>query len=189
MCLPDLGGSAAAVVGAGAGEASGFVEDGQGAVDLAGFLIAAEEVADFAAGDAVGAVFGESPDLVGGRVAERVAGDPAGGVEAVAPDSERRFEVRQTDLLAGVEGGVDRGEADDVRFGAAGGGAEQAFLAAGQRALDLDPALSGVWLEGELAGVAGEPQRSERGVVNAFELFVVESSAERELLASPDRDE
>ena len=36
---PDLGGSAAAVAGAGAGEASGFFEDGQRAVDLAGFLL------------------------------------------------------------------------------------------------------------------------------------------------------
>ena len=90
---PDLGGSSAAVGVAGAGEAAGVDEDGQRAVDLAGFLIAAEEVADLGAGDAVGSVFGERPDLVGGRVAERVAEDPAGGVGAVAPDGERGFEV------------------------------------------------------------------------------------------------
>jgi hypothetical protein len=121
---PDLGGASAAVGGACAGEASGFFEDGEGAVDLAGLFVSAEEVADFAAGDALGSVFGECPDLVGGRVAEGVAEDPAGGVEAVAPDRERGFEVRQGDLFGAVEGGVDRGEADDVRFGAAGGGAE-----------------------------------------------------------------
>ena len=111
---PDLRGSSAPVGVAGAGEASGFFEDGEGAVDLAGFLVAAEEVADLAAGDALGAVFRERPDLVGGRVAERAAEDPAGGVEAVAPDRESGFEVRQADVVAGVEGGVDRGETDDV---------------------------------------------------------------------------
>src|SRR5437899_1820339 len=50
---PALGGAAAAVGLAGAGEASGIFEDGKGAVDLAGFLVAAEEVAHLAAGDAV----------------------------------------------------------------------------------------------------------------------------------------
>ena len=46
------------------------------------------------------------------------------------------------DRLGAVEDGVDRGEANDVRLGAAGRSAEQAFLAARQRAGDLDPALS-----------------------------------------------
>ena len=63
-----------------AGEASGFFEDGERAVDLACFLVAGEEVADLAAGHSGWPVFGECPDLVGGGVAERVAEDPAGGV-------------------------------------------------------------------------------------------------------------
>jgi hypothetical protein len=78
-------------------------------------------------------VVGESPtpqphplDNVGGGVAEAVAEDPARGVGAVAPDRECRFEVWEGDVLGAVQRGVERGEADDVRFGAAGGGAKQA---------------------------------------------------------------
>ena len=53
---PDLGGAAGgAVVAAGALEAAGVDEGGEGAVDLAGFFVSAEEVADFGAADAVGA--------------------------------------------------------------------------------------------------------------------------------------
>jgi len=76
-------------------EAAGFFEDGEGAFDFAGFLVAAEEVTDLGASDAGGTGFGERPDLVGGRVAEAVAEDPARGVGAVAPDRECRFEVRR----------------------------------------------------------------------------------------------
>ena len=83
---------------AGALEAADVDECGEGAVDLAGFLVAAEEVADFGAGDAVGAFFGEGPDVVGGGVAEAVAEDPAGRVAGVAPEGERGVEVREADL-------------------------------------------------------------------------------------------
>jgi hypothetical protein len=113
-----------------AAEASGLFEDGEGTFDLAAFLVAAEHVGDLGAGDSGGAFFGGGPDLVGGWVAEAVAEDPAGGLGAVAPQGERGFEVRQPDVGFAVKGGVDRGEADDVRFGAAGRGAEQALLAA-----------------------------------------------------------
>ena len=120
--------------------ASGFFEHGEGAVDLAGLLVAAEEVAYLAAVDSVGSVFGERPDLISGGVADAVAKDPSGGVEAVTPDGECGFEVRWGDLLGAVERGVDRGEADNVRGGAAGGGAQQSFLAVRERSVDLDPA-------------------------------------------------
>ena len=113
-----------------AAEASGFLEDGEGAFDLASFFVAAEHVGDLGAGDAGGAFLGGGPDLVGGGVAEAVAEDPAGGFGAVAPQGECGFEVREPDLGFAVEGGVDRGEANDVRFGAAGRGAEQALLPA-----------------------------------------------------------
>ena len=43
---PGFGGPAAAVAARCALEAAGFFEDGEGAVDLAGLLVAAEEVAD-----------------------------------------------------------------------------------------------------------------------------------------------
>jgi hypothetical protein len=92
-------------------------------------------------------------------------------------------------VLAGVERGVDRGEADNVRLGAAGGGAEQALLAAGQRPVDGDPPLPGVGVEGQLAGEAREPQRGQGRRAHAHELLALEAAAERELLASPDRDE
>jgi len=65
-------------------EASGFFEDGEGAVDLAGFLVAAEEVADVCAGDARGSGLGERPDFVGGGFADAVAEDPAGRSGGVA---------------------------------------------------------------------------------------------------------
>ena len=127
---PGFGGPAAAVAARCALEAAGFFEDGEGAVDLAGLLVAAEEVADLGAADACRAVFGECPDVVGGRVAEAVAEDPAGGFRAVAPDREGRFEVREADALAAVQRRVDRGEPDDVRFSSASRGAEEAVLAA-----------------------------------------------------------
>ena len=127
---PGLGGPAAAVAERRSVEAAGFFEDGEGAVDLAGLLVAAEQVADLGAGDAIGAVFGECPDVVGGGVAEAVAEDPAGGVRAAAPDREGRFEVGEADVLASVQRRVDRGEPDDMRLGAAGRGAEQPLLAA-----------------------------------------------------------
>jgi hypothetical protein len=70
------------------------------------------------------------PDLGGGRLVEAVAEDPAGRGGAVGPERERRVEVRQSDVAVAVERGVDRRETNDVRFGAAGGGAEQALIAA-----------------------------------------------------------
>jgi hypothetical protein len=86
---PDLGGAAGgAVVAAGALEAAGVDEGGEGAVDLAGFFVAAEEVADFGAADAVGASSGECPDVVGGGIAEAVAEHPVGRVAGVAPERE-----------------------------------------------------------------------------------------------------
>ena len=75
-------------------EAAGVDERGEGAVDFAGFLVAAEEVADFGAADSVGAFFGECPDVVGGGVAEAVAEYPVGRVACVAPDGERRVARR-----------------------------------------------------------------------------------------------
>jgi hypothetical protein len=127
---PNLGGSPAVGCAGLAAQPAGFLEDGEGALDLASFLVAAEHVRDLGPGHARGAFLGGGPDLVGGWVAEAVAEDPAGGLGAVASQGERGFEVWQPDMGFAVERGVDRGEADDVRFGAAGCGAEQALLAA-----------------------------------------------------------
>jgi len=49
----------------------------------------------------------------------------------------------------------------------AGGGAEQAFLATGQRPVVLVPPLPGVRVEREL-GQAGEPRRRRRGLADAL---------------------
>jgi hypothetical protein len=148
-------------------QATGFLEQRERPVDLAGLLVAAEEIAHLGAGDAVGPVLREGPYLVGGWVAEAVAEDPARGVEAVVPEGERRFEVGEGDRGTAVERGVEGGEADDVRFGAPGGRAEQAFFAAPQRPVDVDPAFARVAVEGQPPRLAGAAQRGLDGVADA----------------------
>ena len=127
---PGFGGPTAAVGDGRALEAAGFLEDGEGSFDLAGFLVAAEEVADVCAGDARGSGLGERPDFVGGGGADAVAEDPAGRSGGLVPDGESRFEVGESDVVVAVQGGLDGREADGVRFGTAGRGAEEAFVAA-----------------------------------------------------------
>jgi hypothetical protein len=110
-------------------QASRFFEDGKGAVDLAGFLVAAEEVAHLAAGDAVGSVFGERSDLIGGRVAEAVCEVQRAESRACSARRGAPLRVGLRDLVAAVE---DRGGAGDVRLDATGRGAGQALVAAPQ---------------------------------------------------------
>jgi len=67
---PDLGGSAALGWAGLAAHASGVLEHGQGAFDLAALLVAAKHVGDIGAGHAGWPFLRGHPDLVGGRVAE-----------------------------------------------------------------------------------------------------------------------
>ncbi len=101
-------------------EAAGVFERPEGAVDLACFLVAAEEVADFGAADPIGSVFGEGPDVVGGGVAEAVAEDPGAAGVGIGPDCARGGEVVFGDLVAGVKQCVDEREPGGVRLGAGG---------------------------------------------------------------------
>jgi hypothetical protein len=105
---PDLGGSPGPIAPLLAVQASGVDEGRERAVDLAGFLVAAEQVADFGAADPILALLGQRPDLVGGGVAEY----PAGAVVGVAPDLECGFEVWQVDRRGTVEQRVDQRQAD-----------------------------------------------------------------------------
>ena len=74
---PHLGGSAAVGLAGFAAQPSGVLEHGECALDLAALLVAAEQFGDLGAGEAGGAFLGGRPELVGGRIAERVAEDPA----------------------------------------------------------------------------------------------------------------
>jgi hypothetical protein len=67
---PDLDGSAGAIRVRSASEPAGVFEGAERAVDLTRFLVAAEQIADLGAAHAVGPVFGERPDVVGGGVTE-----------------------------------------------------------------------------------------------------------------------
>jgi hypothetical protein len=69
---PELGGPPAAVGTRAALQPAGVFERAEGAVDLAGFLVATEEVTDFGAADPVGPVCGERPDVIGSGIAEAV---------------------------------------------------------------------------------------------------------------------
>jgi len=68
---PELGGSGVAVGVGSASEPACVFERAEGAVDLAAFLVAAEQVAGLGAADPVVAVSCERPDVVSGWVAER----------------------------------------------------------------------------------------------------------------------
>ena len=73
---PEVGGSGVAVGVGSASEPACVFERAEGAVDLAGFLVAAERVAGLGAADPVVAVSCERPDVVSGWVTEAVAEDP-----------------------------------------------------------------------------------------------------------------
>jgi len=66
-------------------------------------------------------IFDAVSSVVSGGGAEEEWG--AGG--AVIPYGERRLEMRQGDDGAAIEGSIDGAEAQDLGFGAAGGGASR----------------------------------------------------------------
>ncbi len=163
-------------------ESAGVFEGVEGAVDLAGFLVAAEQVTDVSTADAVGTVPRERPDVVGSGIAKRVAEDPCSGVGAVAPDRERGLEVLEVDPIVGVQQRVDQREPGRMRFGAGGRRAEHPGTFSGQRGVGRDPPLSGAVGERHPSVLAIARERDLDAIAGPVEILPGQLSAERQQL-------
>lgn len=93
------------------------------------------------------------------------------------------------DPLGEVKQRVGQREADGVRLGAGGRGADQAGSVGRQLAVGVDPTLAGGVIEGDRPVLGGEPQRHAHGVADLGESLGVERAAEGEELGALDCDE
>ena len=100
----------------------------------------------------------ESPDLASGQTfrcsVEGLADAPGGGIDgsgveeetgtrlAVVPYGQGGVEMAGFDEGAAIEGGVDGAEAQNLSFGAAGGGAVYVWAALAQARIAIIPQLS-----------------------------------------------
>ena len=98
-------------------------------VDAAAAEMALEESADLLSGQGAGGCVDGFQDPVGGVVTGGCAKEESGAGGAVVPHRERCLKVRQPDDGAAVENSVYGTEAQNLSFGATGGGAVEARTA------------------------------------------------------------
>ena len=111
----------------------------QSTLDVGGFRVAREHIADVRSRHPVRLPAECGQDGVGDRIAQRVAEDEAGGLLGVAPALKRGLKVRGADGLGSVQGGVGQGEARNLCFGAGRDSPEQPRPAIGQASVFMLP--------------------------------------------------
>jgi hypothetical protein len=100
-------------------------------------------------------------NAVGDRVTGGVAEEEGGAGGTVIPYGQSGLEMRHTDGGGGVEGSVDGAEAEDLGFGAAGGGAAQPGAKVAQGRIAILPELArGMVATEEDLGCGGGPVES-----------------------------
>ena len=115
----------------------------EGSVDAVAVDVAMKETPDLMLRQsAVGGLDGFA-DTVGDGVPGGHAEEVGGTGVAVIPHGEGSLEMGQADDGGGVESGVDGAEAQDLGFGAAGGGAAQARTELAQGGIAILPELAG----------------------------------------------
>jgi hypothetical protein len=88
--------------------------------------------------------------------------------------------VLKADPLGAVEQRVGQRQADGVRLGTGGRGADQAGPVGRQLVVGIDPPLPGVVVEADRPVLGGEAQRQADGVADVGEAFLIERAAERQ---------
>jgi hypothetical protein len=87
--------------------------------------------------------------------------EEAGAVAAVVPDGQRGVKMAGLDEQVAIEGGVDSTEAQNLRFGAAGGGAVYVGPSLAQLSIVIVPHFLSLWVAVEDdAGLAVDPVQS-----------------------------
>jgi hypothetical protein len=99
----------------------------EGGLDFVAADMAVKEAPDLIPGQAVFGFFDGNLNAIGGDVTGGSAEEFRGGGGAVLPCGESGLEMGHGDEGAAIEGGVDGTETQDLGFGAAGGGSEEAW--------------------------------------------------------------